>query len=203
MTNCDCVPEQFSTERERRVLRIALALNATMFIIELVGGIRGQSAGLIADSLDMLSDASAYAIALAAVGRTLRFKVRAARLSGSLLLVLGVGAVLEALRRALSGSEPASLLIMGLAALALLVNAIVLRLISSFQQGEVHLKATWIFTRADVIANMSVIGAAILVAVTGSRIPDVVIGAGIGLYIVKEAVEILRTANERQPSAVS
>jgi len=201
--NCDCVPEQLSTERERRVLRIALALNATMFIIELVGGVRGQSAGLIADSLDMFSDASAYAIALAAVGRTVRFKVRAARLSGSLLFVLGVGAVLEALRRGLYGSEPASLLILALAALALLVNAIVLRLISSFQQGEVHLKATWIFTRADVIANISVMGAAILVAVTGSRIPDVVIGAAIGLYIVKEAIEILRTTNERQPGAVS
>ena len=203
MTDCDCVPDQFSTERERRVLRVALTLNAVMFIIELVGGIRGQSAGLIADSLDMLSDASAYAIALAAVGRTLRFKVRAARLSGSLLVVLGLGAVIEALRRAYYGSEPASLVILSIATIALLVNAVVLRLISSFQQGEIHLKAAWIFTRADVIANMSVVGAAILVAATGSRIPDVVIGAGIGLYIVKEAVEILRTANERQASAGS
>lgn len=64
----------------------------------------------------------------------------------------------------------------------------------TIQEAEVHLRASWIFTRADVIANLSVITAAVLVIATASRVPDLVIGLAIGLYVVKEAVEILRDA---------
>ena len=75
---------------QRRTLRIALALNVTMFVVGIVAGIFGQSSGLIADALDMLADASAYAIALMAIERSGLFKARAADLSGTILLILGV-----------------------------------------------------------------------------------------------------------------
>ena len=89
--SCGCHSDQ-SAERvaQRRVLQIALALNATMFIVGVVAGLVGQSSSLIADALDMLADASAYAIALGALGRSARFKAGAATLSGSLLLLLAV-----------------------------------------------------------------------------------------------------------------
>ena len=89
---------------ERRVLWIALVLNAAMAVIGGVAGWIAQSAGLLADALDMLSDATAYAIGLIAIGRTARFKANAAWLSGSVLLVLGVGVLIEVGRRVLHGA---------------------------------------------------------------------------------------------------
>ena len=77
MSDCGCHAEVNSAEAGR-TLRLALALNAGMFVIEMIGGIIGESSGLIADSLDMLADASAYGIAIAAVSRGALFKVRAA-----------------------------------------------------------------------------------------------------------------------------
>ena len=200
MGDCGCKAEVTSVEAGR-TLRLALALNATMFIVEFIGGVIGESSGLIADSLDMLADASAYGIAIAAVSRGARFKVRAATISGTILFLLGLGACVAVIGRALTGSEPESLVMAALATPALIVNTIVLRLLSTHRHGEVHLRATWIFTRADVIANLAILIASLLVFVTGSRYPDLVVGFGIGLYVIREALEILRDAARERAAA--
>lgn len=203
MNSCDCHSEVPAASASK-TLRIALALNAAMFVIELIGGIIGDSTGLIADSFDMLADASAYGIAIAAVSRSARFKVRAAGLSGTLLLLLGLGACLATVGRAITGSEPESVVMAALAAPALVVNAVVLRLLAKHRHGEVHLRATWVFTRADVVANVAVLAAAFLVFITGSRYPDLIVGFGIGLYVTREAFEILRdVSRERAGNATA
>ena len=194
--SCGHSDEPTETEAQRRVLRIALMLNATMFIVGLVAGLLGQSSSLIADALDMLADASAYAIALGAIGRSTRFKAGATTLSGSLLLVLGVLVLLDAGRRARFGSEPESLVMMAVAFLSFLVNASVLRMLGRYREGEVHLRATWIFTRVDVITNVAVMLSGLVVLLTGSQFPDLIVGGAIGIYVVKEAFEILSKARE-------
>jgi hypothetical protein len=134
------------------------------------------------------------AIALGAIGRSTRFKAGAATLSGSLLLLLGVLVLLDVGRRALFGSEPESLVMMAVALLSLIVNATVLRMLGRYREGEVHLRATWIFTRVDVIANVAVMLSGLVVLLTGSQFPDLIVGGAIGIYVVKEAFEILSEA---------
>ncbi len=193
MSDCGCHHEAQNAQ-ERRVLRIALVLNAAMAVIGGVAGWIAQSAGLLADALDMLSDATAYAIGLIAIGRAARFKANAAWLSGSVLLVLGLGVLVEVGRRVIHGAEPLSGWMIGTALLSLAVNVTVLRMLSPLKSGEVHLRATWLFTRADVVANLGVILAGLLVLWSGSPYPDFVIGTLIGLYVIKEAAEILGDA---------
>jgi Co/Zn/Cd efflux system component len=171
----------------------------------LIGGLAGwfaQSTGLLADALDMLSDAAAYAIALTAIGRSMLFKVRAATISGTILLALGAAVLVEVGRRLLYGAEPLSEWMVGTALLSLLVNLTVLRMLAPMKSGEVHLRATWLFTRADVVANLGVILAGALVFMLDKPHPDYVIGTLIGLYVIKEAIEILRDAgSERSAQA--
>ena len=192
MSDCGCEAPEVRTAQERRVLRIALALNAAMAVIGGLAGWIAQSTGLLADALDMLADATAYAIALMAIGRSVLFKVRAATLSGTILLVLGVGVLFEVSRRLTYGAEPLSEWMIGTALLSLVVNFTVLRLLAPMKSGDVHLRATWIFTRADVVANLGVILAGVLVLVLNKPHPDFVIGALIGLYVIKESIEIIR-----------
>ena len=182
------------TAAQRRILHIALALNALMCVVEVGAGIVGNSTGLIADGLDMLADASAYGIALMAIGRGPGFKANAATASGLLLLLLGLGVLVDVVRRIVSGDPPEGWLMLGVAAMALAVNATVLRMLNRYREGEVHLRATWIFTRADVIANLTVIASGVAVLLSGIRFFDLIVGAGIGLYVVKEAFEILADA---------
>ena len=202
MSDCGCHHEAKSAQ-ERRILTIALVLNAAMAVIVGVAGWMGQSTGLLADALDMLSDATTYAIGLVAIGRGARFKANAAWLSGSVLLVLGLGLLLEVGRRVFQGAEPLSGWMIGTACLSLVVNLTVLRLLAPLKSGEVHLRATWIFTRADVVANVGVIVAGILVLVLASPYPDYVIGTLIGLYVIKEALEILSDARNARSESKS
>ena len=197
MTDCGCKVGEAKDAQQRRILRIALGLNATMFVVGIVAGIAAQSSGLIADALDMLADASAYAIALMAVQRSEIFKARAATLSGSLLLVLGLGVLLDAIRRGISGSEPEAFAMIVVATLSLCVNSFVLYLLNKQQEREdVHIRASFIFTRADVIANLSVILSAIALSLTHVRYIDWIVGAAIGVYVMREAWEILSDAKE-------
>ena len=206
MSDCGCGPTAVDTEAQRRVLWIALALNAIMFVVEVTAGLLAHSTALAADGLDMLADASAYAVALMAVGRSPRFKANSALTSGVLLLLLGIGVLVEVVRRFLSGETPQGRWMICVAVIALLVNATVLRLLST-QRQEVHIKATKIFTRVDVIANAATILSGIAVLLTGIRYFDLVVGAGVGLYVVKEALEILsrsraaRLAARKLPSS--
>ena len=195
MSECGCEAKTDSPT-QGRVLSIALGLNATMFVVGLVAGLIGQSTGLIADSFDMFADAVAYGIALSAFNHGAAFKARAARVSGGVLLTLGVGVLLDSARRGVFGSAPESRVMMGVASISLLVNATVLYLLGKYRDQGVHLRATWIFTRVDVIGNLAVILSGLTILLTGFRFVDLVVGAAIGLYVIKEGLEILREARE-------
>jgi Co/Zn/Cd efflux system component len=185
---------QANSLKVRRVLWIAFTLNALMVGMDSVTGLLAHSTGLLADALDMASDAGVYGAALMAINRGAAFKSRVAKFSGAVLLLLGIALLLEVARRIFWGSQPAALPIMGVALASLGVNIYVLKSLRPFRSGEIHLRAAWIFTRADVIASLGVFLAAGLVSWTHSRIPDLVVGGAIGLYVVKEAIEILRDA---------
>ncbi len=177
---------------EARTLWTLLAVNAAMFVVEVVAGWLAQSTGLIADSLDMLADAMVYGLGLYAVGRATRTKVRAAHASGLLQGALATGVLADVARRALAGSAPEAPAMIGISLLALTANVACLLLIARHRHGGAHMKASWIFSTNDVIANVGVIVAGALVAWTGSRVPDLAIGAAVGLVVLGGAVRILR-----------
>lgn len=195
MSNCEC-HQIADTVTDRKILLIALGLNLSMFVVGLIAGILAQSTGLIADSLDMLADASAYTLALLAINRSMRFKAITATLSGSLLLALSIVVLIDVGRRFWLGSFPESGIMIVIASISLAVNGTVLYLLGRFRKGEVHLKAAWIFTRADVIVNLGVIISGVLVYIFNSRYPDLIVGFIISLYVMKEAFEILKSAHK-------
>lgn len=182
---------KINDSREAWVLKWLLGINAIMFFIELAVGFVAQSAGLIADSLDMLADAAVYSVALYAVGKAARAKLKAAHASGWLQLILAVGLLMEVVRRAFMGSEPVSVLMMGIGCLALVANVTCLVLIYQVRNSGTHMKASMIFSANDVLANVGVIVAGGLVALTESQTPDLVVGVIIGLVVLNGARRIL------------
>ena len=194
MSGCGCSDIEIKNRSEAKVLWQLLAINAVMFLIEFVIGWLAQSTGLIADSLDMLADAGVYSIGLYAVGRSLRAKTHAATISGVFQLALAILVVVDVLRRYVVGSEPLGMLMIGVALVALLANLACLALLAKHRNGEVHMRASWIFSTNDVLANLGVILAGVLVYATGSRTPDLLIGLIIALLVGRGGVQILREA---------
>lgn len=197
MSSCDCHVE-VSDASQKGVLIKLLALNGIMFVVEFIVGIIGESTGVLADSLDMLADALVYTVALYAVGRDSGIKTKAAYLSGGfqVLIALGIGA--DIIRRAIFGSEPSSLLMFIVSIVALAVNTYCLKLISREKEGEVHMRASYIFSKNDVLANSGVIIASILIYFTGSRWPDLIIGTLITLLVMRGGFQILAEAKREK-----
>lgn len=190
---CGCGAEQ-AAELQRRTLWVVLVINAAMFVVELAVGLRAGSTGLIADSLDMLADAGVYGLSLGAVGRNMTQQRRTAVLSGRLQIILAIWVLLDVLRRTVLGSEPISALMVGIGALALLANLLCLVLVRRHREGGVHMRASVIFSTNDTLANLGVIVAGLLVAWSGSRIPDLMIGIAISLLVLNGGRRILREA---------
>lgn len=179
-------------QQEAAILKWLLAINATFFVIELSVGLWAESTGLIADSLDMFADAAVYGVALYAVGHSLHKKLRAAHFSGWLQLILAFGVLAEVIRRFIYGSEPLSNIMIMMGLVALFANVVCLLLIAKKRHAGAHMKASWIFSANDVIANAGVIFAGLLVSWTGSHYPDLIIGSLIGLIVLNGARRILR-----------
>ena len=180
-----------SAEQESGTLRWLLGINAVLFVVEMTAGLIAHSTGLIAESLDNFADAAVYGLALYAVGHSVKMQVRAAHLSGVLQLILAVGVLAEVVRRFVFGSEPESLVMMGIAFIALIANTTCLLLISKHREGGAHMKASWIFSANDVVINLGVITAGALVAWTGSNYPDLIIGSIAGIIVLNGARRIL------------
>lgn len=177
---------------ESKTLWILLTVNALMFVAELSAGLIAQSAGLIADSLDMFADAAVYGLSLYAVGRAASLKRRSAHLSGWIQIALALGVLLEVARRFFLGSDPEPPFMIVVATIALVANAACLLLISRHRHAGAHMRASWIFSSNDVLANIGVIVAGLLVAWTDSAIPDLVIGMIITIVVFGGGLRILR-----------
>jgi len=202
MSDCDCEVEMASREQSR-VLWILLSINALMFVAEMTAGILAESMGLIADSLDMLADATVYGIGLYAVGRAAQTKIHAASLSGVFQVLLAVGVAVEVARRLLFGSEPEALFMIAVSIVALLANVVCLALIAKHKDGEVHMRASWIFSKNDVIANVGVIVAGVLVHFFASPLPDLVIGALISFVVLRGGLAIVADARAENARTVA
>jgi Co/Zn/Cd efflux system component len=188
VSGCDCTEEAVGLEQ--RTLVALLTINGVMFVAEVMVGWIAESTALLADSLDMLADATVYGIALYAASRSGGTQRTAARVSGVLQIALGLGVLVEVIRRALFGSEPTSHLMIGAGAVALVANLICLRLIAKHREGGAHMRASWIFSKNDVIANTGVIVAGLLVMALGSRVPDLVVGSIVAAVVIRGGVQI-------------
>lgn len=193
MAGCDCGVEIKNSE-ESKVLITLLAINAVMFVIEIVLGILSESTALIADSMDMLADAIVYGIGLYAVGRAAMVKIQAAHLSGIFQIILGSFVAMDVLRRTIMGSDPESSLMILVGIAALIANIICLQLISKHRDGEVHMRASWIFSKNDVIANLGIIVGGCLVYLFDSRYPDLIIGLAISVLVIRGGIHIIKDA---------
>ena len=181
------------TTIQRKVLWVVFTINLAFFAIEILAGFLADSMGLVADSLDMMADAIVYGLSLYAVGKLASTKKNIAKAGGYFQMALAVLGFIEVLRRFLGLDEiPVFQTMIIVSIFALIGNAITLYLLQKSKSKEAHMQASMIFTSNDVIANIGVISAGIVVYFTQSPYPDLIVGTIIFLIVVRGAVRILK-----------
>ena len=185
--------DQDHKTNQKKVLWSVLIINLVFFILEMSYGLVSKSMGLIADSLDMLADSFVYAISLIAVGKSLIYKKAIAKIAGYFQIVLALIGLGEVIRRIIYPVEfPNYLTMIIISIFALIGNGICLYLLQkSRDKEEAHMKASLIFTSNDVVINLGVILAGILVYWLNSNMPDLIIGTIVFFIVSKGAFRIL------------
>lgn len=187
---------------QKKVLWIALILNAGMFFAEVITGFFADSVALKADAIDFLGDAANYGVSLFVLGMSVGTRARASLLKAYTMGAFGFWVIGSAVFSWISQSQPEPSLMGKLGALAMFVNLLVAGLLFKFRNGDSNMKSVWICTRNDVIGNIAVIIAAGGVIVTSSRWPDLIVASGMGLLAIFSAKEVIKEANRELQSQI-
>jgi len=143
----------------------------------------------------MLGDAFVYAFSLYIIGKSVRWNAGVSMLKGIVMATFGIGVVVNAIQRYLAPTIPVAetMGVIGALALGAILTCAILLL--KHRSDDLNMRSTWLCSRNDVIANFGVLVAAGLVALTGSKYPDLVVGIVIALLVLKSAFHILQESS--------
>jgi len=180
--------------RYRRVLWIALVVNAVMFVIELSAGLSAGSASLLADAIDFAGDAANYGLSLWALTMATVWHSRTAIVKGTCMLVFGLFVLGKAIWLAYSGVVPEAEVMGAVAVLALMANVGVAILLYRYREGDANRQSVWLCTRNDAISNLAVIMAAIVVWLTGHGAADIAVALLMAGLAIHAGIKVLKLA---------
>lgn len=187
--------------RYRRVLWIALVVNALMFGVELVGGWAAGSVSLLADAVDFFGDAANYGISLFVLSLAPVWRSRTALVKGATMGAYGVFVIGSALSHLASGTVPAAQTMGAIGVAALAANGLVAVLLFAFRNGDANMRSVWLCTRNDMIGNVAVLLAALGVWQAGSGLPDLFVASVMGVLGLTAARSVIMQARAELSTA--
>jgi Co/Zn/Cd efflux system component len=184
----------------RRVLWTVLAINAAMFVGEIVAGLLAGSVSLQADALDFLGDAANYGISLFVVGMALRYRAMAALIKGTSMGLFGIWVAVTTLMQFMGGEVPDAATMGIVGTVALVANVVCAGLLYAYREGDANMRSVWICSRNDALGNVAVLLAAAGVFGTSQGWPDAVVGGIMAALALQGAVVTLRAASRELKS---
>lgn len=200
MADACCADKTFDgvSSEYRRALVVVIAINVVMFIVEIAAGAAAGSKALQADALDFAGDAATYGLSLAVIGASLKTRATASLVKAASLGAFAVYILATTALRFVGGETPDANLIGGVGLLALLANLASVFILLRWRDGDSNVRSVWLCSRNDAIGNIAVIAAGALVAMTGSRYPDLLVAAALAGLFLTSAAQITRRAMSEQ-----
>jgi Co/Zn/Cd efflux system component len=193
--SCGCeVRFQGLTRDYKARLWAVIALNASMFAVEMGGGVMAGSQALQADALDFLGDTLTYGISLAVIGLSLRVRATAALVKAATLALMGLWVLGSTLWHAFVLGTPRAEVMGTIGFLALSVNVASVLILIKYKDGDANVRSVWLCSRNDAIGNVAVMLAALGVWGTATGWPDVIVAAILASLFLNSASKILRQA---------
>jgi cation diffusion facilitator family transporter len=181
----DHAPFDGMSDTYRRRLWMVIAINATMFAVEMTAGQLARSQALQADALDFFADAVTYGISLAVIGASLKTRSLAAAGKGVSLFLMGLWVFGSTLYRVFYQGVPEAPIMGVIGFLALAANLASVFLLMNYKDGDANVRSVWLCSRNDAIGNVIVMIAALGVWGTATAWPDLIVAAimaGLFLY---------------------
>ena len=194
MDHCCPSPSPGNSPAYRRVLWVALIINAAMFTVEVLAGLAAGSVSLQADALDFFGDAANYGLSLTVLSMALAWRARAALVKGVSMGLFGLWVVIACTMNVISGATPHAVTMGVIGFLALAANVGVAVLLYRYRDGDANMRSVWLCTRNDAIGNVMVMVAALGVFGTGTLWPDIAVAAVMAVLALSAAFETIHSA---------
>ena len=201
---CDSIVDIASLQgRQRRVLAWVFGINVATFALMVAGSVLSGSSALLSGTLDNLGDALTYALSLAVIGASARAKARVAMVKGFLILGAALAVAGQIAWRLTDLEAPVASTMSAAAVVNLIANAVCLKLLTPYRDGDVNMSSSWECSRNDVIEGVAVIGAAAAVWLFASPWPDLLVALVLLAIFLRSASRVLRDAwRELAPAGV-
>ncbi|GGE01981.1 Cation efflux family protein [Gemmobacter megaterium] len=194
------------TRFQKGALVLALLLNLSVALLEILAGLWARSVALLADAAHFVEDSAIYLLALLITGSTAAAERRFALAIAVLMMAPGVMAAAQVVRRLADPAPPHAAAVVAVSGLALMANLLGAAIILAARRGPapepLGLRAAWYASRHDAMGNIAMIGAGLAVAATGQGWPELVVGVGVALLHLSGAVAILSCVCLRSTRAV-
>lgn len=187
----------------RRILWIALLVNAAMFGIELFAGWASGSVSLLADAVDFFGDAANYGVSLFVLALAPIWRTRTALAKGITMGSYGVFVLGATAWHFATGTVPKAETMGMVGFLALMANGLVAFLLYAYRNGDSNMRSVWLCSRNDAIGNVAVIMAALGVFGTGTGWPDLLVAAIMGILGLTAARSVISQARGELKAARS
>jgi Co/Zn/Cd efflux system component len=203
----DCCSGGCSTDKPpvdpkyRRILWIALVINALMFGVELIGGWAAGSVALLADAVDFFGDAANYGISLFVLGLAPVWRSKTALIKGVTMGAYGAFVLGTALMHLAADTVPKASTMGVIGTMALLANGLVAALLYAYRNGDSNMRSVWLCTRNDAIGNVAVLLAALGVYEAGSGLPDLLVATVMGVLALTAARSVIMHARRELAAA--
>jgi cobalt-zinc-cadmium efflux system protein len=189
---------------DRRRLRIALALILALMAVEVSAGVVAHSLALLSDAGHMLTDAAAIGFSLVALQLAARppsgamtfglrrVEILSALANGVTLLVLAAFIAYEAVRRLFAPPEVRGWLVLAVALAGILVNLLAVRMLSSAEHRSLNVEGSFQHLLTDLFGFIATALAAIVILVFGFERADPIASLLIAVLMTRSGISLVR-----------
>ena len=190
-------------DADRRWLGIALGLILAFMAVEVVAGLLADSLALLSDAAHMLTDAGSIGLALVAArlaarppgGRFTfglgRAEILSAQVNGAALLVLAGVIAWEAVRRLGDPPEVEGLVVLIVGLAGAVVNVAAAWALSRAERRSLNVEGARAHVLADLYASLGAALAGLLVLTAGFQRADVLVALLVALLMVRSGFSLL------------
>jgi cobalt-zinc-cadmium efflux system protein len=187
-----------------RSLRLALALTATLLVVEIAGGFISNSLALLADAGHMLTDVAALSLSLFVAWFSrqpvtpqktygfLRWEILAAFLNGAFLLLISAAIIIESIIRLRSPEPVHGGLMLWVAIAGLIINVISAMVLHAGSQSNLNVRGAYLHVLGDLLGSVGTVAAAVIIRYTGWLQADPIASFVTTALIIRGAWSLVR-----------
>ena len=180
--------------KQSKILKIVLLINVVLFCLTAFYGWIANSTGLMSESVDDFGDAVTYALSLYVIYKSNQMKAKVAFVKGCLILVGALFVLSQVVQHVIDNRVPIFETMGTVGFTALLLNLTCFFLLTKYREQDINMSSVWECSRNDILNNVSIIVASVLVWLTNLGWADIEVGMVLSLLLLKSSFKVLRSS---------